>query len=124
MVWRKEIINCVFNSICSLPDIDNGVFHRDPHAIAKRIVYECVAVASKKGILLNTDDVIENLSLIRKSSDTQLISSLQGIREGLPTEIDTLNFEVVRVAKEFGMEGGGEGDKIIGGVDKLKSACK
>lgn len=123
VVWRKAIINCAFNSICPLLDIDNGVFHRDQNAlaIAKRVVDECVAVARKKGISLNADDVIENLLLISKSSDGQLISTLQDIRKGLPTEIDTLNFEIVRVAREFGMEEKVKETRLLGEMTKLKS---
>jgi 2-dehydropantoate 2-reductase len=124
IVWRKAIINCAFNSICPLLDIDNGIFHRDAEAlaIARRIVYECLAVAKRKGISLNADDVIENLLLISRSSDGQLISTLQDIRKGLPTEIDTLNFEVARIAKEFGMEEKIQETKLLGELVKLKSA--
>jgi 2-dehydropantoate 2-reductase len=123
VVWRKAIINCAFNSICPLLDIDNGVFHRNPEAlaIAKRVIHECVAVAAKKGISLNAEEVIENLLLISRSSDGQLISTLQDIRKGLPTEIDTLNFEIVRIAKEFGMEEEVTETRLLGELTKLKA---
>jgi 2-dehydropantoate 2-reductase len=124
VVWRKAIINCAFNSICPLLDIDNGVFHRDAGAlaIAKRIVGECVAVATRKGISLNADDVIDNLLLISRSSDGQLISTLQDIRKGLPTEIDTLNIEIARMAKEFGMEDKVQETRLLGEMIKLRSS--
>lgn len=123
VVWRKAIINCAFNSICPLLDIDNGVFHRDKEAlaIARRVVNECVAVAAKKGIILNADEVIENLLLISKSSDGQMISTLQDIRKGLPTEIDTLNFEIVRIAEQFGMQGRVQETKLLGELTKMTS---
>jgi 2-dehydropantoate 2-reductase len=123
VVWKKAIINCAFNSICPLLDTDNGVFHRDARAlaIAKRIVDECVAVATMKGILLKADDIIENLLLISKSSDGQLISTLQDIRKGLPTEIDTLNLEVVRIAKAFGMEEKVKETGLLGEMIKVRS---
>jgi len=123
VVWRKAIINCAFNSICPLLDIDNGVFHRDPDAlaIAKRVVNECLSVAARKGISLSADDVIENLLLISRSSDGQLISTLQDIRKGLPTEIDTLNIEIARIAAEFGMEKEVQETRLLGELIKLRS---
>jgi len=122
VVWRKAIINCAFNSICPLLDIDNGVFHRDPDAlaIAKKVIDECIAVATKKGISLKTDEVVENLLLISKSSDGQLISTLQDIRNGLPTEIDTLNFEIARIANEFGMGKQVKETRLLGELIKVK----
>ena len=33
VIWKKAIINSVFNSICPLLDIDNGVFHREEGAL-------------------------------------------------------------------------------------------
>jgi 2-dehydropantoate 2-reductase len=123
VVWRKAIINCAFNSICPLLDIDNGIFHRDPQvlAIAKRVINECLVVARMKGISLNADEVVENLLLISRSSDGQLISTLQDIRKGLPTEIDTLNFEIARIAKEFGIENQVKETSLLGELTKLKA---
>lgn len=121
VTWRKAIINCAFNSICPLLDVDNGIFHRDKEALAmaRKVVDECLAVAKRKNINLNADEVIENLLLISKSSDGQLISTLQDIRNGQPTEIDTLNFEIARTAEKFGEAV--PTTKLLGELTKLKS---
>jgi 2-dehydropantoate 2-reductase len=123
IVWKKAIINCAFNSICPLLEVDNGIFHRDANALelAKRVIRECLLVASKKGIELNADAVIENLLLISKSSDGNLISTLQDIRNGQPTEIDTLNFEIARLAASFNIEQQVQQTRILGELTKLKS---
>jgi len=123
IVWKKAIINCAFNSICPLLEIDNGVFHRETKALelARRVVKECLLVASKKGIHLKEDEVIENLLLISKSSDGNLISTYQDILNKQPTEIDTLNFEVARIAKTFNIEEQVQQTKILGELTKLKS---
>jgi 2-dehydropantoate 2-reductase len=33
-IWKKAIANSVFNSVCPLLDIDNGIFHRNETALA------------------------------------------------------------------------------------------
>ena len=50
-VWRKTVVNAVFNSICPLLEVDNGVFARDAVAlaVARQIVVECVAHAGEVG---------------------------------------------------------------------------
>lgn len=123
VVWKKAIINCAFNSICPLLEIDNGIFHRDIKALdlARRVVNECLLVASRKGVHLKEDEVIENLLLISKSSDGNLISTLQDIRNGQPTEIDTLNFEIARLAEKFNLGHQVQQTKILGELTKLKS---
>jgi 2-dehydropantoate 2-reductase len=124
VIWKKAIINCAFNSICPLLEVDNGVFHRNAEAlaIARRIVDECVAVAAKNGIVLDAPLVMENLLLISRSSDGQLISTLQDIRNHQPTEIDTLNLEIARIAEEHGMEHHVRETKLLGELTRLKSA--
>jgi 2-dehydropantoate 2-reductase len=123
IIWKKAIINSVYNSICPLLEIDNGIFHRDQEvmAIARRIVEECVTIANAKGIILGVDEVIENLLLISKFSDGQLISTLQDINNKRQTEIETLNFEIVRIAKTLNKEDLVTETKLLGELTKLKS---
>lgn len=103
IVWKKVISNCVFNSVCPLLDTDIGIFQRDGDAmaIAKKIIAECVKVAQQSGVSLSVDEVEATLLKISQRSDGQLISTLQDIRAGRPTEIGTLNGEIVRLAGEL-----------------------
>lgn len=122
-VWKKAIINSVFNSVCPLLDTDNGIFHRNEKAlaIAGRIIQECVAIAGEKQIVLDPGEVMENLLHISRSSDGQLISTLQDIRNKRQTEIDTLNFEIVRIAGTLNKEDAVKETKLLGELTKLKS---
>lgn len=124
IVWKKAIANCVFNSICPLLDVDNGVFHRDKEAfsMAKRIIKECVAISKGEGIDLGPEEVENQVIAISKMSDGQFISTLQDIRNNRETEIDTLNFEIYRIALEKNMEGLVLETKLLGDLIKLKSA--
>lgn len=99
-IWKKAIINAVFNSICPLLEVDNGVFARDDYAqgLAREVVGECVALTERLGLGLGEAELMEQLLLISRRSDGQLISTLQDIRAGRPTEIESLNLEIARVA--------------------------
>jgi 2-dehydropantoate 2-reductase len=123
IIWKKAIANSVFNSVCPLLEIDNGIFHRSEAAlaIAKRVIHECVGIAKEAGISIGAQEVVESLLLISESSDGQLISTLQDIRNKRKTEIETLNFSIVAIAKKLGMEAMVAETKLLGELTKLKS---
>jgi 2-dehydropantoate 2-reductase len=99
-IWKKAIINSVFNSICPLLETDNGIFARDEEAanLAAEVVRECLILTSRLEIGLSESELMEQILLISKRSDGQLISTLQDIRSGRQTEIEFLNLEIARVA--------------------------
>lgn len=100
VIWKKAIVNSVFNSVCPLLETDNGIFHRNPQAlqIAESLVSECLCVAEEQGVNLNLAEVMDSLLLISRSSDGQFISTLQDIRNHRPTEIATLNLAIAGMA--------------------------
>jgi 2-dehydropantoate 2-reductase len=123
IIWKKAIINCVFNSICPLLEVDNGIFHRDEQVleIAKRVVEECVEIAQTKGIDLSVDQVVESVLLISRSSDGQLISTLVDINNKRETEIETLNFAIVDAARILDKENAVKETKLLGELTRFKS---
>lgn len=100
VIWKKVICNCVFNSICPLLEIDNGVFHRNESALdmAKQVILECLAVAHTYHIQLTFQEVMDNLLSLSKLSDGQKISTYQDILNKRETEIETLNLAIAKVA--------------------------
>lgn len=123
IIWKKAIINSVFNSVCPLLETDNGIFHRNEKVLglAKRIIAECVGIASEIPIGLKAEDVVESLLMISKASDGQLISTYQDIKNKRQTEIETLNFAIVSIAKTLGKEQIVRETKLLGELTKLKS---
>lgn len=123
VIWKKAIANCVFNSICPLLEVDNGIFQRDPQvfAIAQQIIQECVLIAHKKGIPLSLEEVEDQVLTISKLSDGQLISTLQDIRNHRETEIDTLNLEVVRIAEQLNLASEVQQTQLLGKLVQIKS---
>ena len=101
--WKKAIINAAFNSICPLLDVDNGVFHRDEGvaAIAAAVIDEGHSVAARRGICFAAGELLEQLLLISRRADGQLISTLQDLNQGRETEIDFLNLEIARVGAQL-----------------------
>ncbi len=99
-IWKKAIINSVFNSICPLLDVDNGVFVRDADAanLAREVVGECVTLTDRLNIGLSESELMDQIMLISRASDGQLISTLQDIKAGRQTEMEFLNLEIARVA--------------------------
>ena len=98
--WRKAIINSVFNSICPLLEVDNGIFIRDEAVanLARDVVGECVALTDRLDLGLTENEIMEQIRLVSQRSAGQLISTLQDIRAGRSTEIEFLNLEIARVA--------------------------
>jgi len=105
LIWKKAILNAVFNSICPLLDVDNGIFMRDAGAaaLAQEIVEECLTLTHKLGILpeLTLQEIMQQLMKISHGGNGVLISTLQDIRHGRQTEIESLNLAMVKIAAEF-----------------------
>lgn len=119
VIWKKVITNCVFNSICPLLEIDNGVFYRNRAAleIGKKVIAECIAVANAQGIKLTEEDILQNVLAISKMSDGQNISTFQDILNKRETEIETLNFAVAKLSTDGALPV----TTMLGEMIKLKS---
>lgn len=123
VIWKKAIANCVFNSICPLLEVDNGIFHRDEEvmSMAKRVIAECALIANKRGVDLGTYELEDQVLKISRMSDGQFISTLQDINQKRETEIDTLNFEIVRMAQALNLSEKVQETRLLGELVKLKS---
>lgn len=122
VIWKKTIINTVFNSVCPLLNADNGIFYKEPSAfqLAKRLIAAGIAIAEKSGVSLSQQEVETSLIDISKASDGQLISTLQDINNGRTTEIETLNFEILRIAKQEGVADISGEIALLGELIKIK----
>lgn len=123
LVWKKAIINCVFNSICPLLETDNGIFHREKEVLelGMDIIREGMAVAQANGIHLQESDIVEQLLQISKTSDGQLISTLQDIIAKRPTEIETLNLAIAQMGNDLGNESMVQRNALLGKLIWWKS---
>lgn len=124
VVWQKTIMNAVFNSICPLLDVDNGVFERDARArdLARGIVDEGVAVAKALGMTLDPGRLMEQLLVLSRGSTGQTISTLQDIRRGNQTEIASLNLAIAKMGAEATPPVRAEQTALLGRMVELKAA--
>jgi 2-dehydropantoate 2-reductase len=122
-IWQKAILNSVYNSICPLLGVDNGIFHRSEEVtqIALEVMRECISVASAVGITLDIQQLKQQMLTISKAADGQYISTLQDILKGRETEIDSLNMEIVRIADEQTPRIQADRTKLLGEMILLKS---
>ncbi|MDB5241337.1 MAG: 2-dehydropantoate 2-reductase [Spirosoma sp.] len=122
-IWEKVITNCVFNAMCPLIGIDNGLFHRDASALslAGEIIEECIAVAGEVGIILNREEVKGRLLQISQRSEGQLISTLVDINHGRAIEIESLNLAVAHLAQGLGKPELAIRTRLLGELTRLKA---
>lgn len=122
-VWTKTIINSVFNSVCPLLEIDNGIFYRNAsaRAVAKKMVEECIGVAATQGVLLNAETVMGNLLRISQYSEGQLISTYQDILNRRKTEIDTMNMAIAELADRAEAKPKVTATRLLGEMIRIKS---
>ena len=125
-IWKKAIINAVFNSICPLLDVDNGVFVRDEAAanLAREVVGECIMLTDRLNLGLSEQELMDQLLRISTTSDGQLISTLQDIRGGRPTEIAFLNLAIARLAASLQPSLHLPRVELLGNMIVAKSALK
>ena len=122
-IWQKAIINSVFNSICPLLNIDNGIFFRNKEAtqMASEIIKECIVVASAVGIILNEKEILQQVLNISEISTGQLISTLQDLINKRKTEIEFLNLEIARIAKTHNQRSQIMKTELLGKLIRIKS---
>jgi len=123
VLWKKVIVNSVFNSVCPLLETDNGIFHRSVAAlnIAKRVIAECINIVACKGIYLDADEVLKTLLMISTSSDGQFISTYQDIRNRRRTEIETLNVAIAGIAHDLEKDDMVKETRLLGELVDIKS---
>lgn len=125
-VWKKAIINSVFNSICPLLEIDNGIFIRDEGVarLAREVVDECITVMKGMGYSLNAEEIMKQIFTISKGSDGNLISTLQDINNGRETEIDHFNLEIARIGETMVPKVEVSITRVLGEMVKMKSMLR
>jgi 2-dehydropantoate 2-reductase len=124
--WKKTIMNAVFNSICPLLEVDNGIFCRDQKVadIALEIVREAIEVTKRIGLNFNEKALMEQLLMISQRSDGQLISTLQDLKNGNETEIEFLNLAIARTAEGLIPSVNVSKTKFLGELISIKSKLR
>ncbi len=108
-IWLKAVYNCSLNAPCSVLGIAYGGMLETPErrATLARIVYECYAVAAKKGVRLDPASRDAYLDLLASKliplTATHFPSMLRDLGRGRRTEIDALNGAIAQYGAECGV---------------------
>jgi 2-dehydropantoate 2-reductase len=103
-LWGKLVINCGYNAISAITDMNYGAMMARPDVAATvhGVVDECLTVAKALGITVEGDSHA-GIDRIAATMPGQVSSTCQDLRRGKPTEIDHLNGFVVRQAEGQGI---------------------
>ena len=103
-VWTKLLINVGINALTAIHRCPNGELLEsdDTKSILAAAVKEGDAVARAMGINLPDDPLTMTLDVCKKTAHN-LSSMLQDINNKRPTEIDSINGEIVAAGKKLGI---------------------
>jgi 2-dehydropantoate 2-reductase len=106
VVWTKTIVNCGMNPVGALTGLTNGDVYNNKalRGLVLRLVQETARVAEGLKIHLTTDDPIRYTLGTAKATAANINSMLQDIRAGKRTEIDSITGEVIRLARQLGID--------------------
>jgi 2-dehydropantoate 2-reductase len=101
-VWAKLLINTGINALTAIHRCPNGELLEsdDIMATMTAAVKEGESVALAEGISLPDDPLAMTIDVCKKTA-RNISSMLQDVRNGRPTEIDSINGAIVAVAKKY-----------------------
>jgi 2-dehydropantoate 2-reductase len=104
-LWIKLVMNCAFNAVSALGDVQYGAIAADDAAreTVNRAVEEAQAVARALGVRLPEADLVPAAWKLAAAMPQATSSTAQDLARGRHTEIDALNGYVARRGKELGV---------------------
>jgi len=104
-LWSKLMVNCAYNAISGIAQVDYGhlVALPEARALQEAVVREVVAVAQADGVELPLDAALEAMRRIAPAMPRQYSSTAQDMQRGKRSEIDHLNGFVARRGAELGI---------------------
>ena len=105
LVWSKLVINVGINAVTALSGLENGKLldYSDMKSLMADLVGEAVTVAEKKGIKLSYDDPLQIVYDVSEKTALNRSSMLQDFDRGSLTEIDFINYAIVREGAKLGI---------------------
>ncbi len=100
-VWRKLAINAAINPLTALARVPNRAISSDPELrkAAGTVAAEVVKVAAATGVRLNGEQVVAAVDEVARATGDDQSSMLIDLVNGMRTEIDAINGQVVRHAR-------------------------
>ncbi len=104
-VWIKAGINASINPITSLLRSKNGIIagSEELRSIVRDVGEEVAGTAQARGISIDAEELFEMAMATAEKTANNRSSMLQDVLRGRRTEIEQINGEIVRTAREFGI---------------------
>ena len=103
--WMKLIVNSAINPITAILRRENKiVLSENLRDTIKRAVEECVEVASKEGLEIDSTDALELVLSVASRTAANTSSMLQDILKGKETEIDSINGYVMALGIKHSLD--------------------
>lgn len=105
-LWTKFLFIAAFSGVGAMADAPAGVLRSDPKWRAQILVAmrEIYALAHARGVKLPPDSVDKVMSSVDSLPDDATSSMQRDIAAGKPSELESQNGAVVRLARESGVE--------------------
>ncbi len=105
LIWSKLVINVGINGLTALTGLHNGELLNfdETKELIRELVDEAVQVVRAKGLTLTYDNPVEMVYSVCEKTGGNRSSMLQDFDRGSRSEIDFINFAVVREAEERGI---------------------
>lgn len=100
-VWRKLAINAAINPLTALARVPNRAISNDPDLwqAAKSVAAEVVQVGAAHGVQLSSQQIIDGIQDVARATGDDRSSMLIDLENGMRTEIEAINGQVVRYAR-------------------------
>jgi 2-dehydropantoate 2-reductase len=100
-VWRKLAINAAINPLTALARVPNRMINTDPDLwrAAVSVAAEVVQVGAAHGVQLNSQQIVDGIEEVTRATGEDRSSMLIDLENGMRTEIEAINGQVVRYAR-------------------------
>jgi 2-dehydropantoate 2-reductase len=105
LVWGKLVVNAAINALTAILRVPNGTLadSLDARVVMTAAAQEAANVAQALGITLPYPDPVDRAIQVAQMTAANRSSMLQDITRGTPTEIETINGAVAKLAHELGI---------------------
>jgi 2-dehydropantoate 2-reductase len=103
--WMKLIINSAINPLTAILRKENAIVLSDNlRETVRMVVEECVKVASKEGLEIDSVGALDLVLSVASRTATNTSSMLQDVLKGRTTEINSINGYVVALGKKRSLD--------------------
>jgi len=104
-IWEKYVCNVSENQVSALLGIPFKFWRSSEDANKLRLLVadEVIAVAHKKGIMVEDDYAVKHLERLKSLPPENMTSTLQDIKSGRKTEVEMFGGTMMRFGRELGV---------------------